>query len=64
MSPSSEIYYAEMEAARETAEQAYFEARPQIVSSSSRVCFRAGFERAFRLMWTRAQAVEETKVQP
>lgn len=48
----SELYYAEMEAARNEAEDAYFKARPQLIRSfAEQALFRAGFERAFRLLW-------------
>src|SRR5688500_9931444 len=46
MSEATEIYYAEMEAARNSACDAYFEARPQIDRQVSRETFKAGFERA------------------
>lgn len=44
----SEQYYAEMEAARNEAEDAYFKARPQLWGTAAeRSIFRAGFERGF-----------------
>jgi len=47
-----ELYYAEMEAARNEAEEAYFKARPQIhYSIENRTLFKAGFERAFKKLW-------------
>jgi hypothetical protein len=48
----SEQYYAEMEAARNTAVDAYFRARPALDAPLCRDTFRAGFERAFALLWT------------
>jgi|SRR6185312_5407055 len=52
MNDSTELYYAEMEAARNDAMHEYFEARPQLVSSlRDEAIFRAGFERAFKLLW-------------
>jgi len=48
---STELYYAEMEAARNTAEAAYFTARPLLNEGPPVETFRAGFERAFRLLW-------------
>ena len=47
----SEQYYIEMETARNKAEKDYFMARPQHDDESNRRFFRAGFERAFSLMW-------------
>ena len=48
MTDSTERYYADMEAARNEAEDAYFKARPQMLSTiSERQLFRAGFERGF-----------------
>jgi hypothetical protein len=47
-----ELYYAEMEAARNKAEDAYFAARPQLQAHGlQRQLFRAGFERAFESLW-------------
>lgn len=52
MSDSTEIYYAEMEAARNESEQAYFEARPQLFATiADRTIFKAGFERGFQKLW-------------
>lgn len=49
---STEAYYAEMEAARNVAEDAYFKARPQLMRSIEQQClFRAGFERAWANLW-------------
>jgi hypothetical protein len=48
---TTELYYAEMEAARHTAEAAYFMARPLLNEGPPVETFRAGFERAFRLLW-------------
>ena len=69
MSDSNEIYYAEMEAARNSAEDAYFVARPRPDISpdqdaADRVFFRAGFERAFALLWHGGRAVQETSPDP
>jgi hypothetical protein len=47
----SELYYAEMEAARNTTVEAYFLARPQADSLANRTIFKAGFERAFAMLW-------------
>ncbi len=53
----SELYYAEMEAARNEAEDAYFKARPQIeFTGLHRTLFRVGFERAFQLLWNQRAA--------
>lgn len=43
----SEIYYAEMEAARNETEEAYFKARPQADTYANRSLFRAAFERGY-----------------
>jgi hypothetical protein len=49
---TTEMYYAEMEAARNAAEEAYFDARPQFDRNSLlSAVFRAGFERAFQALW-------------
>lgn len=57
---STEQYYAEMEAARNTAMDAYFIARPQILRTHAlESIFRAGFERAFAMMWAASNAVRE-----
>ncbi len=49
---STEIYYAEMEAARNEDEDAYFKARPQLLRShAEQSIFRAGFEKAFKFLW-------------
>ena len=42
-----ELWRATMEAARNSAEDAYFEARPQIDCNDRRKVFDAGFERAW-----------------
>ena len=47
----SELYYAEMEAARNKAEDEYFKARPGRDSDFNRMLFAAGFERAFEKLW-------------
>ena len=52
MSDRGEQYYAEMEAARNIALDAYFAARPQLANTiEQRSLFRAGFERAFSMLW-------------
>lgn len=52
MSDTTEQYYADMEAARNDAEEKYFAARPQLDSGGPlSVAFRAGFERAFSMLW-------------
>lgn len=51
MNDSTELYYAEMEAARNEAEDAYFKARPQSDQLHFRALFRAGYERAFARCW-------------
>ena len=56
----SELYYAEMEAVRNSSMDAYFEARPQLFKTiEQQTLFKAGFERAFQVMWARTLAVEE-----
>lgn len=55
---STELYYAEMEAARNEAEAAYFTARPLLNEGPPVETFRAGFERAFRKLWNERRAVE------
>lgn len=48
MSDRLEEYIAEREAARNEAEDAYFEARPQLMRTpSEQALFRAAFERGF-----------------
>lgn len=47
----SELYYAEMEAARNEAEEAYFKARPQCDTRAYRAAFKAGYECAFQKLW-------------
>ncbi len=60
MSNDNERYYAEMESARNISMEAYFAARPQLFKTIEQQClFKAGFERAFAMLWTRALAVEE-----
>lgn len=54
---STELYYVEMESARNEAEDAYFGVRPQLTRTCvQETLFRAGFERAFRLLWNQRQA--------
>lgn len=56
---STELYYAEMEAARNTALDAYFIARPQLARThAEESIFRAGFERAFAASWNARPAPE------
>jgi hypothetical protein len=50
--PMTETYYAEMEAARNRSEAAYFKARRAFDSPANRHLFRAGFERAFDILWS------------
>lgn len=57
---NSELYYAEMEAARNTAAAAYFSARPHLDNQAGRDMFDAGFERAFKSLW-RAPSSQETR---
>lgn len=52
---STERYYAEMEAARNLTEEAYFAARPSVGSQRERGLFRMGFERAFSQLWSEAE---------
>jgi hypothetical protein len=47
----SELYYAEMEAARNEAEDAYFKPRLHLGTDKDRILFRAGYERAFQKLW-------------
>lgn len=51
----SELYHAEMEAARNDAVDAYFEPRPQADHLSNRALFKAGFERGFKKLWDENQ---------
>jgi hypothetical protein len=54
---STELYYVEMESARNEAEDAYFKARPQLARTTrDQNLFRAGFERAFQRLWNQRQA--------
>lgn len=54
MNDRIETYYSEMESARNSAEDAYFKARPQLKQTlAEESLFRAGFERAFQLLWNR-----------
>lgn len=62
---STELYYAEMEAARNTSEAAYFDARPLLDREGAPVtAFRAGFERAFQLLWNRGSVPETSALRP
>lgn len=48
----TELYYAHMEADRNEAEDAYFNARPQLARTlAEQSIFRAGFERAYAKLW-------------
>jgi hypothetical protein len=51
VSDQNELYYAHMEADRNEAEKAYFEARPSLGAEVDRALFRAGFERAYAKLW-------------
>jgi hypothetical protein len=53
---NTEIYYAEMEAVRNEAEDAYFNARPPLDEEAHRDIFRAGFERGFQKLWNERAA--------
>jgi len=54
---STEQYYAHMESDRNAAEAAYFDARPMIDREGTPVTtFRAGFERAYQLLWNDLQS--------
>lgn len=57
---SMELYYAEMESARNTTLEAWFIARPHVTRGAyEESIFRAGFERAFSLLWN-ARRQDET----
>lgn len=47
----SEKYYADMEYDRNITESAYFAARQEADTSENRKLFRAGFERAYSILW-------------
>lgn len=54
---STEQYYAHMESDRNAAEAAYFDARPLLDREGEPVTtFRAGFERAYQLLWNDLQS--------
>jgi hypothetical protein len=53
---STEQYYAHMESDRHAAETAYFTARPLLNEGPPVETFRAGFERAYRLLWNDLQS--------
>lgn len=60
---STELYYAEMEAARHESEAAYFSARSSLQTGGPqeelwRALYRAGFERAFHKLWNERRSVE------
>lgn len=70
---STELYYAQMEADRNEAERAYFDARPMLEREGPPVAtFRAGFERAYAKLWPlaivqideQARAAKETGAIP
>lgn len=63
MTDTTELYYAEMEAERNNAEIGYFNVRPQADTLANRALFRAGFERAFRILWNRLPASGEASVE-
>lgn len=63
MSDSTEVYYAEMEAARNEVSDAYFKARPQWDTSFNRNRFREGFERGFQKAWN-LRPTQETRAHP
>lgn len=48
---TTELFYAHMEADRNAAESAYFDARKLLDCDNNRVLFRAGYERAYRRLW-------------
>jgi len=57
---NTELYYAEMEATRNELEDAYFAARPQLMRTITEQClFRAGFERAWAVLWHKANGSPE-----
>lgn len=58
-SDSTELYYAHMEADRNEAERAYFNARPGF-GELERSIFRAGYERAYQKLWPLAGAPPST----
>lgn len=66
MSDSTELYYAEMEAARNEAEAAYFGARSALADGGTavdrelwRALFRSGFERGFKKLWNERRQSNE-----
>lgn len=48
---SAEKYYADMEYDRNITVDAYFIARPEIDTPENRKVFKAGFERAYSILW-------------
>jgi hypothetical protein len=59
VSDNTELYYSELEYERNKAEDAYFAARPQIIRTSDKeALFRAGFDRAFNLLWKKSPPTE------
>jgi hypothetical protein len=65
MSDRAELYYAEMEAARNSAWDAYQVARPHLLRSDNarqlQALFHAGFERAFAMLWHGGVATSESE---
>lgn len=59
MSDQSELYYAEMEAARNEAEKTYFDARPTLDTKIHHLIFRVGFVRGFNLLWDKQQSAAD-----
>lgn len=54
MADTTERYYADLEHSRAFAEDEYFKARPQIFRTAAlQSTFRAGFDRAFEILWQR-----------
>lgn len=47
----TEKYYADMEYDRNLTERAYFAARQEVDTPENRKFFRAGFERAYSILW-------------
>lgn len=60
---STELFHAEMEADRNQAADAYFDARPEFSNNdmTTRLCrrmFNEGYERAYRKLWNELRRVE------
>lgn len=64
MTDSMELYYAEMEAARNDAERAYFSARQSLEGTVEtelyHALFKAGFERGFERLWKERSGHRDT----